>query len=64
MYLHNNYLCTCDLYGPVRNVLMRADPLRGPVGGGWVLEIESFLSPVKWHPADTRVPLGAQKTRT
>jgi hypothetical protein len=47
MFLHNNYLCACDLHGPVRNVLMRADPLRGPVGGGWVLEIESFLGPVK-----------------
>ncbi len=31
----NNYLCTYDLYGPVRNVLMRADSLRGEVGGGW-----------------------------
>jgi hypothetical protein len=27
--------------------LMRADPLRGQVGGGWALEIESFLGPVK-----------------
>jgi hypothetical protein len=33
--------------------LMRADTLRGPVGGGWV--------PVKWHRADKRVPFGAQK---
>jgi hypothetical protein len=24
-------------------VLMRADPLRGQVGGGWALEIEIFL---------------------
>ncbi len=25
--------------------LMRADPLRGEVGGGWALEIETFLGP-------------------
>ncbi len=42
--------------------LMRADPLRGQVGGGWALEIECFLGPVKWHRADRRVPVGAQKT--
>jgi hypothetical protein len=41
--------------------LMRADPLRGQVGGGWALEIESFLSPVKWHGAERREPFGAQK---
>jgi hypothetical protein len=35
---------------------MRAYPLRGEVGGG-------FLGPVKWHRADGRVPFGAQKTR-
>ncbi len=33
------------------------------MGGGWPLEIESFLGPVKWHRADRRVPFGAQKTR-
>jgi hypothetical protein len=42
---------------------MRAYPLRGEVGGGWALEFESFLGPVKWHRADRRVPFGAQKTR-
>ncbi len=31
-----------DLYGPMRLFLMRADTLRGQVGGGWALEIESF----------------------
>jgi hypothetical protein len=43
--------------------LMRADPLRGQVGGSWALEIESFLGPVKWHRADMQVSaiLGAQK---
>jgi hypothetical protein len=25
--------------------LMRADPLRGQVGGGWALETETFLGP-------------------
>jgi hypothetical protein len=30
---------------------MRAYPLRGEVGGGWALEFESFLGPVKWHRA-------------
>ncbi len=29
-----------------------AYPLPGQVGGGWVLEIESFLGPLKWHRAD------------
>jgi hypothetical protein len=24
--------------------LMRADPLRGQVGGGWALEVEAFLA--------------------
>ncbi len=42
--------------------MMRADTLRKQVGGGWALEMESFLGPVKWHRADRRVPLGAQKT--
>jgi hypothetical protein len=32
---------------------MRAYPLRGEVGGGWALEFESFLGPVKWHQAET-----------
>jgi hypothetical protein len=43
--------------------LMRAHTLCGQGGGGWALEIESFLGPVKWHRADRRVPFGAQKTR-
>jgi hypothetical protein len=42
---------------------MRAYPLLGEVGGGWALEFESFLGPVKWHRADRRVPFGAQKIR-
>jgi hypothetical protein len=33
---------------------MGAYPLGGQVGGGWALEIESFLGPVKWQRADRR----------
>jgi hypothetical protein len=42
---------------------MRADTLRGQVGGGWALEMNIFVGPVKWHRADRRVPFGARKTR-
>ncbi len=42
---------------------MRAYPLQGQVGGGWALELESLLGPVKWDRADRRVPFGAQKTQ-
>jgi hypothetical protein len=31
---------------------LRAYPLRGEMGGGWILGFESFLGPVKWHRAD------------
>jgi hypothetical protein len=39
-----SYLCSYDLYGPLRTVmfLMHADPLRGQAGGGWPLQIETF----------------------
>jgi hypothetical protein len=56
----NIYLCTYDLYDPQVMFMMRADPLRRQVGGGWALEIETFLGPVKWHRAVRRVPFGAQ----
>jgi hypothetical protein len=42
-------------------ILMCANPLRGQVGGGWALEIKTFLGPVKWHRAVRQVPVGAQK---
>ncbi len=32
------------------------------MGGGWALEIESFLGPVKCHRADRRVPFQKHKT--
>jgi hypothetical protein len=41
--------------------LIRSDTLRGQVGAGCALEIETFLGPVKWHRAKRRVPFGAQK---
>ncbi len=31
---------------PYLRFLMREDPLRGQVGGGWAMEIETFLGPV------------------
>jgi hypothetical protein len=31
------------------------------VGGGWALEIENILGPVKWHQAVRRVPFRVQK---
>jgi hypothetical protein len=43
--------------------LMRADPLRGQVGGCCAREIEPFLGPMKWHRAVRRVPLDDQKSR-
>jgi hypothetical protein len=61
-YTANSYLRTYDLYGPL--FLMRADPLRGQLGGGCALEIESFLGPVKWHRADKLEVSRAQPTPT
>ncbi len=42
------YLRTYDLYVMI---WMLATPIRGQAGGGWALEVETFLSPVKWHRA-------------
>jgi len=42
-------------------VLMRANPLRRQVGGGWAMEINNFFGP-KWHRTK-RVPFGAQQIR-
>ncbi len=44
-------------------LLMQADTLRGQVGGGGALEIETFLGPGKLHRAFRRVPFGAQNSR-
>ncbi len=58
-----SYLWTYNLYGPMRTVivLMRADPLRGQVGGDWALEIKTFLGHVKWHRAVRRMSFGDKK---
>ncbi len=42
---------------------MGADLLRGQVGRGWALEIETFLGPVKRHRAVRRVPFEAHKSQ-
>ncbi len=34
---------------PYVMLLMQADTLRWQVGEGWVLEIKTFLGPVKWQ---------------
>ncbi len=41
--------------------LMRADTLRGDVGEGLALEIESFLAPLKWHEPIGECHLGPKK---
>jgi hypothetical protein len=45
-------ICTA----PYVMVLMRADPIRGQVGGDWALEILTYLGPVKWHRALATAP--------
>jgi hypothetical protein len=42
-------------------ILLRADPLCGQVGGGWALEIETFLGPEKWHEPIGECHLGPKK---
>jgi hypothetical protein len=39
------YLCTYDLYGPVLNVFDACRSITRQGGGGWVLEIDTFLGP-------------------
>jgi hypothetical protein len=55
-----NYLCTYDLYSPVRNVFDAGRYLRGEVVGGLALEISSFVGPCEMARADRRVLFGAQ----
>ncbi len=45
---------------PCVRYFKRAETLRGQVGGGWALEISSFLGLVKWHRTDRRVPFGGR----
>ncbi len=51
-----------NLYAPCLMLLIH--PLWGQVGGGWALEIETFLGPLIWHKAGRRVPFGAQPPPT
>jgi hypothetical protein len=42
-----------DLYGPVNNDLMQANPLQGQLGKGWVMEMDTFFGPpVSLIPVD------------
>jgi hypothetical protein len=60
--MFNNYLCTYDLYSPVHNVLDACISIsERDVRGGWALEFESLMGPVKWHRVDRRVPFGNPK---
>ncbi len=60
--IYISYLCTNDLYGPVRNVFDAwISKITRASGRGLAMEIESFLGPVKWHRSKRRVPFGAQK---
>ncbi len=43
IYVPMIYTVPCVMF------LMRADPLRGQVGGRWALKNKSFFGPVKWH---------------
>jgi hypothetical protein len=58
-----NYLCTYDLYGPVRNVFDAGRYVLWGSGGELALEISSFVGPWENARADRRVQFGAQKTR-
>jgi hypothetical protein len=54
-----SYLCTYELYGPVRNVFDTCISITRASGrelGIGALEIKTFLGPVKWHRAVRRVP--------
>ncbi len=42
-------------------LLTLANLLRGQVGGGWALEIKTFLGPLKGHQAVRRVPFVVEK---
>jgi hypothetical protein len=48
--MNNNV--TLAIYAPMIYTASEQHPLQGQVGGGWALEIETFLGAVKWHRAD------------
>ncbi len=48
--LDSSYLCTYDLYGPMRNAFDAGSiHYEGKWAGGWALEIETLMGPVKWR---------------
>ncbi len=47
-----SYLCTYDLYGPVRNVVDACIYITRASGRGLGPGNREFLGPVKWHEAD------------
>ncbi len=61
--MKHSYLWTYDLYGPVRNASDAGKSITRAVGGGWALEIETFLGPAKWRRAVRRWTFWAQKGR-
>jgi hypothetical protein len=58
--LYNNYLCTYDLYGPVRNVFDAGRSIMWASGRGLAPGNGEFLVPCEMARADWRVPFGAQ----
>jgi hypothetical protein len=58
------YLCIYDFYGPVRNAFDEGSiHYEGKLEGvGLGPGNETILGCVKWHRADWRVPVGAQKS--
>jgi hypothetical protein len=61
------YMLATYIYAPMLftatcvMLLMRVASFTRVSGRGLALEIETLLSPVKWHRADRGVPFGAQK---
>jgi hypothetical protein len=64
-YIYNILFTLIESYVAQNNCCFRCGrhPLRGEVGGGWALEIMTFLGPVQWQRAERRLPFGAQKSR-
>jgi hypothetical protein len=61
--LKNNYLCTYNLYGPVRNAFDAGSIRYMGKWEGVVPGNREFFGPCEMASTDRRVPFGAQKTR-
>jgi hypothetical protein len=48
---------------PCVMLMMQEASITRASGGGWALEIKTFLGPVKRHRADRQVQFWAQKSR-